>query len=126
MDLKSISTRISLSPEGLGELQNLYDHALQVGPSVAAYLVKLVTLGYMEQRIVGGARALLNLQKAYDSKRVDNACERALMGSKCNFEVIKNILLNNMDLIPLKSTIIAGNKNTGDTEYLRGSESFKI
>jgi hypothetical protein len=126
MDLKSLSTRISLSPEGLGELQNLYDHALQVGPSVAAYLVKLVTLGYMEQRIVGGARALLSLQKSYDKKRLDNACKRALMGSKCNFEIIKNILLNNMDLTPLKSTIIAGNKNTGDAEHLRGSESFKI
>ena len=126
MDIKSISTRISLSPEGLSELQNLYEHALQVGPSVAAYLLKLVTLGYMEQRIIDGARALLSLQKSYDSKRIDGACERALMGSKCNFEVIKNILLNNMDRIPIKSIMTAGNKTTGDTEYLRGSESFNL
>ena len=126
MDIKKLPTRISLSPEGLSELQKLYDQALQVGPSVGEYLLKLIRLGYMEQRILGGARALLSLLNAYDNKRIDNACKRGLMSAKCNFEIIKNILLNNMDLISMRTPPIATPQNSENTAHLRGAESFNL
>ena len=126
MDIQNLPTRISLSPEGLSELQHLYDKAVQVGPSTAAYLLKLVALGYMEQRIVGGARALLSLLKAYDSIRVDEACKRGLMDSKCNFEIIKNILLNNMDRLPVQRTPAGTTQPSETISYLRGSASFNL
>ena len=126
MNINNLSTRISLTPQGRSELQALYKKALLIGPNVADYLQKLVALGYMEQRILGGARALLGLQIAYGNQRLESACKRGLMGSKCNYEVIKTILLNNMDQIPQKSHPPNTDKVKQNTEYLRGPESFNL
>lgn len=126
MDINNLSTRISLSPEGLSELQVLCEKALLIGPAVATYLQKLIALGYMEQRILDGARALISLQIAYNRERLENACKRGLMSSKCNYEVIKTILLNNMDQVAPKKNQPKTDIAMQDTDYLRGPESFNI
>ncbi|GAB3357782.1 hypothetical protein GCM10027566_21970 [Arachidicoccus ginsenosidivorans] len=127
MDINNLTTRTPLSPISRAELQGLYEKALQIGPSVATYLEKLVVYGQMEQRILDGARALLSLQIAYGSVRLENACKRGLMGSKSNCEVVKNILRNNMDQVCTKGRPTIKKKgNMQDTEYLRGPESFNI
>lgn len=45
------------------------------------------------KRIMG----IIQLHKTYGSQRLDNACERALFGSKPSYRFIKNILQNNLD-----------------------------
>lgn len=126
MDINNLSTRISLSPSGLSELQILYEKALLIGPAVATYLQKLIALGYMELRILDGARALLCLQIAYGNQRLENACKRGLMSPRCNYEVIKTILLNNMDQVAPKKNPPKTDIAIQDTDYLRGPESFNI
>ncbi len=52
---------------------------------------------------IGYKRALgvIQLHRAYGSRRLDEACKRALETDSCSYMRIKSILKNNMDKIPL-------------------------
>jgi hypothetical protein len=95
--------------------------------------------GRMEKRVLDSCKAIINLKMAYNGERLENACIRGLFGPKYNYEVLKNILLNNLDQIApggdfskieqsnLKQTQWQNSgidNESSNTDHLRGAASF--
>jgi hypothetical protein len=70
---------------------------------------------------------VLQLSKAYDSKRINKACEMALNANSYSYYRIKNILENNMDKAELLDDLLSNNGQTHIPAHpnIRGASAYK-
>jgi len=68
---------------------------------------------------------IIQLHRAYGSKRLDNACKRALVAQAYSYNRIKNILMNNLDLVELNEDDSSLKSHIPTHENLRGASDYK-
>ena len=72
--------------------------AKKSGDHVAAYTEKLLNQNSYPEIAYKQCLGIINLKKIYSDKRLDKACEIAMNQYKYGYHIIKNILINKMDL----------------------------
>lgn len=72
------------------------------------------------------AMGVIQLHKIYGSKRLNDACERALYGKVYSYNMVKNILQNNLDTQQLDINELDGSEShIPDHENIRGASSYQ-
>lgn len=77
--------------------------ARKSGPHVEAYIDKLLQKESYPEVVYKQCLGVIKLQSQYTEQRLNNACKMALNQPRCGFHIIKNILVNKMDLIETSS-----------------------
>ena len=73
------------------------DQGRKVGINVGLFMAGLFLQGDYPDINYKRASGILQLAKTYGHQRVDKACLRAVFHDTCSYQMIKNILKNNMD-----------------------------
>jgi transposase len=76
---------------------DLLARARQVGPQTALAVEHMLSGSIYPEQNYKACHGLLMLQKTYGPVRLENACVRALTGSRINYTLIKNILRAGLD-----------------------------
>ncbi len=79
--------------------------AKKSGDYVAAYTEKLLNQNTYPEIAYKQCLGIINLKKTYSDERLDKACEIAIDQYKYGYHIIKNILVNKMDIADDSSTI---------------------
>ncbi len=96
------------------------------GPSVVSFVSGL--LGDNDYPEVNYKRALglIQLHKSYGSKRLNDACERALYGKVFSYNMVKNILKNNLDAQHIDINELEGaQSHIPSHSNIRGAASYQ-
>jgi hypothetical protein len=72
--------------------------AKKSGDNVAAYTEKLLKQNSYPEIAYKQCLGIINLGKEHSVERLDKACELAINQYKCGYHIIKNILVNKMDM----------------------------
>lgn len=72
--------------------------AQKSGPYVQAYVDKLLSQAFYPEIAYKQCLGVINLKKEYTDQRLDKACQMALDQPRFGYHIIKNILVNKMDL----------------------------
>jgi len=72
--------------------------AKKSGDNVAAYTEKLLSQNSYPEIAYKQCLGIINLGKEHSVERLDKACELAINQYKCGYHIIKNILVNKMDM----------------------------
>lgn len=75
------------------------DWARKSGPHVEAYVSKLLEKATYPEVVYKQCLGVINLKSAHTDQRLDNACRMALDYPRHGYHIIKNILVNKMDLM---------------------------
>lgn len=73
--------------------------AAENGPATHELFKKVMESKLIIDQSYSSCMGLLRLIKAYGATRMENACKRALTGSKISYGAVRNILQNNMDMV---------------------------
>lgn len=96
------------------------------GKNVAACIEKIIVSGDYPEIGYKRAMGLIQLHKAYGSKRLDNACKRAIQADAVAYQRIKNILKNNLDQSSLFYQDLEEDKSHIPVhENIRGASSYQ-
>lgn len=68
-----------------------------ISPEVEAYIIKLIAQYHYPELGYKQAQGILSLVKAYGKERLTNACRIGLKADKYRYQIIANILKNNID-----------------------------
>ena len=72
------------------------------------------------------AMGVIQLHKSYGSVRLNNACERALYGNTYSYNMVKNILKNNLDIEPVDADQLDGaTSHIPKHNNIRGASSYQ-
>ena len=82
----------------------------------------LASKTFIEQTF-DGCIGILRLGDKYGKQRLEAACTRAMKGSHINYRIVKNILENNMDKVPLSPTQL--DLFIPEHENIRGPQAYK-
>ena len=100
--------------------------AIPHGSNVAACVVQIIaSVDYPE---IGYKRAMgvIQLHRSYGSKRLDNACKRALQADAVSYKRIQNILKNNLDQSSLFFQDLEEDKShIPEHQNIRGASNYK-
>jgi hypothetical protein len=77
--------------------EELLTRAGRVGPQTALAIEHMLSGSIYPEQNYKACHGLLMLQKTYGPARLENACARALTGSRINYTLIKNILRSGLD-----------------------------
>ncbi|PNJ93990.1 hypothetical protein CEP15_13715 [Cylindrospermopsis raciborskii C07] len=102
--------------------EDLLEQAAQIGTCTAkAAALMLENSIYVEQNYKA-CFGMLMLQKKYKPERLEAACSRALLGTRVNYTMIKNILERGLD----KVIISAEEKNViPEHDNIRGKNNYQ-
>lgn len=75
--------------------------ALKIGISTQQYIEKVLQSRPVIQQAFDGCKGILRLVNHYNPERLEAACKRALPGSRCGYNTIKDILKNNLDKLSI-------------------------
>ncbi|MHA4847906.1 IS21 family transposase, partial [Flavitalea antarctica] len=99
----------------------LIGKAKRVGPNTEQVAIRILgTSIYMEQNYKS-CFGMIMLQKKYGTARLENACARALTGTRINYTMIKNILQSGLDKqlqIVMDQALPLHDNIRGATQYL--------
>jgi transposase len=95
--------------------------AKKSGDHVAAYTEKLLNQNTYPEIAYKQCLGIINLKKAYTDKRLDKACKIAMNQYRYGYHIIKNILVNKMDIADDSSTTKPHITKHGN---IRGSEFY--
>jgi transposase len=79
--------------------------AAENGPNTFEFFKKVMNSKLIIDQSYTACLGLLRLMSSYGSLRMEAACKRGLRGHKFSYGVIKNILVNNMDLLEEEAPI---------------------
>jgi transposase len=113
-----------LSVEKAVLLEQLFVQAAAIGPQTERYVSQLIQHSRLQKPMFGACRGILRLARLYGHQRMEAACQRALGGTKYNFNVIKDILSRNLDGREEISPP-ATYPSTQEHENIRGSRFFE-
>jgi len=101
--------------------EDLLAQASRMGaPVLQAATLMLENSIYIEQNYKA-CFGMLMLEKKYSAQRLEAACGRALLGSRVNYTMIKNILERGLD----KQLPFTGNHIIADHENIRGKDHYQ-
>ncbi len=115
---------LHLSVEKTALLEQFFAQAATIGPQTEMYVYQLIQHSRLQKPMFGACRGILRLARLCGHQRMEAACQRALGGTKYNFNIIKNILSRNLDGREEISPA-ATNSATGEHENLRGTQFFQ-
>lgn len=78
--------------------------AEKIGPDTLRVIEKVLSLKIYPEQTFRTCLGILRLGNKYGNQRLESACSRAITGSKVNYRIIKNILDNHLDQIPVPTT----------------------
>jgi hypothetical protein len=97
--------------------------AQKIGPNCFLYMGGLLKSRQFIEQIYKSCEGLLRLAKAYTSQRLEAACKRALKGYNFSYNTVKNILLNNLDILERTEQPFIFTMPAHDN--LRGAEAYR-
>ena len=95
--------------------------AEKIGPSTRVAIQLILQSSFYPEQNFKSCNGVLMLVKKYGAERIEAACSRVLKGSRVNYTLIKNILLNGMDKLqdtPLQQASLFH-------ENIRGSQHYQ-
>lgn len=95
--------------------------ARKIGPHVEAYIDQLLQKDSYPELAYKQCLGVINLGKLHTNQRLDNACKMALDQSRHGYHIIKNILVNKMDLMEPTLELIP---HISKHDNIRGSEFY--
>ena len=101
---------------------DLLAQASRIGPSATqAATLMLENSIYIEQNYKA-CFGMLMLQKKYDPGRLEAACSRALLGTRVNYTMIKNILERGLDKLGIPPDLF---NNIPPHDNIRGKDNYQ-
>ena len=95
--------------------------AEKIGPSTLTAIEHVLQSSFYPEQNYKSCNGILMLAKKYGARRMEAACSRILQGSRVNYSLIRNILVNGMDQLqdppPIQPTLFH--------ENIRGSQHYK-
>lgn len=101
--------------------EDLLDQAALLGPSVHQAAELILSANFFVEQNYKACHGLLMLAKKYSKQRLQQACDRALTGSRVNYTMIKNILLRGLDQVPVQKDLFV----TPDHANIRGPHHYQ-
>ena len=98
--------------------------AQKIGPSVHQYLTLVLGARLFTEQTYNTCLGLIRLGKTYGPQRLENACKRALSGSRYTYRVVADILANNLDQQPLQHQQTELFR-TPEHDNIRGKENYQ-
>ena len=95
--------------------------AEKIGPSTLAAIHRVLQSSFYPEQNYKACNGVLMLAKKYGSDRMEATCSRVLQGSRVNYTLIRNILVNGMD----KIQDVPSTQTTIFHENIRGSQHYK-
>jgi len=95
--------------------------AKKIGDNVQAYIDKILQEASYPEVAYKQCLGIIHLKESYTSQRVDNACKMALGQSRHRYLIIKNILINKMDMADQSENT---KSHIATHDNIRGSESY--
>lgn len=95
--------------------------AEKIGPSTLTAIGRVLQSSFYPEQNYKACNGILMLAKKYGADRMEAACSRILQGSRVNYSLIRNILINGMD--KLQDTPLV--QPTLFHENIRGSQHYK-
>ncbi|PIQ32104.1 MAG: LuxR family transcriptional regulator [Bacteroidetes bacterium CG18_big_fil_WC_8_21_14_2_50_41_14] len=95
--------------------------AKKSGANVEAYIGKLLQKDSYPELAYKQCLGVINLNKLHTDQRLDNACKMALDQPRYGYHIIKNILVNKMDLMQPTSELIP---HIAKHDNIRGSQFY--
>ncbi len=114
----------NLSVEKAVLLEQLFVQAAAIGPQTERYVYQLIQHSRLQKPMFSACRGILRLARLCGHQRMEAACQRALGGTKYNFNIIKNILTRNLDG-PEEIALVATTPANREHENLRGTRFFQ-
>lgn len=101
--------------------EDFLQQAEKVGPCTREAIQRILQSSFYPEQNYKSCNGLLMLMKKYGPERTEAACSRVLQGSRVNYTLIKNILVNGMDKLqetPLQHQSLFH-------ENIRGSQHYQ-
>jgi transposase len=95
--------------------------ASRIGINTENVIRIMLSSKYFIEQTYDGCIGILRLADKYGEGRLEAASKRALQGSRVNYRILKNILVNNLDKAPLITQL---DLFIPDHENIRGAEAF--
>lgn len=106
------------------------DYFIKLAAQHGAYTQELISKLFLQNDYPEAnykrAMGIIQLHKEYDSVRLNNACKRALYTDQFSYQMIKNILVNQLDTEPLDtSSIDNGQSHIPAHANVRGAAAYQ-
>jgi transposase len=98
------------------------ERAVCIGENTGLAIEMLLSSRVFIEQTYDSCIGLLQLGKKYGNDRLEAACKRANQGNGITYRIIKNILENNLDKVPIQNNF--SNLVIPDHGNLRGPESY--
>ncbi|MEK7227212.1 MAG: IS21 family transposase, partial [Bacteroidota bacterium] len=99
--------------------------AEKLGPGTLQVIEKALSLKIYPEQTFRTCLGVLRLGNKYGVQRLEAACSRAITGSKVNYRIIKNILENHLDQVPVSATNPNLFSSIIEHENIRGALNYK-
>jgi transposase len=107
-----------------------YDRALIEAGKISAVLKDFLQMVFNRKRHVEDAhrtyQAIMKLASKAGPQRIENACKRAISYNAYNYEILRRIIENNMDSLPIDEPMNepTANNPAQTNEFIRGKEYY--
>lgn len=101
--------------------EDLLTEAARVGPSVHKAATRILDNSFFIEQNYKSCFGMLRLQNKYGAARLELACERAILGSRVNYTLIKSILERGLD----KLSTIPTAQPLPHHENIRGKDHYQ-
>lgn len=98
--------------------------AKKVGPDTLLVIEKILGLKIYPEQTFRTCLGVLRLGTKHGEQRLEAACSRAITGSKVNYRIIKNILENHLDMVPVLAASPDIFSCVIEHENIRGAENY--
>jgi hypothetical protein len=105
------------------DADDFIERASGIGENTERIMEQILSSRTFMEQTYDACLGVLRLADKYGSNRLEAACKRARQGSRINYTIIKNILQNNQDKIP-----VAEDKSLAFLpahENIRGPENYR-
>jgi hypothetical protein len=93
-----------------------------IGPHTARLFERIMNDKPHPEMGYRGCLGIIRLAGKYSARRMEAACERALLTGACRYKSVESILKNSLDLAPPSSPPLS---STSPHDNIRGSEYFE-
>lgn len=100
--------------------------AIKHGKEVLTFIQGIIEQGDYPEVNYKRAMGVIQLHKSYGSERLNNACERAMYGHTFSYNMVRNILKNNLDSQPIDNNELEESQShIPDHENKRGPSAYQ-
>jgi hypothetical protein len=96
--------------------------AERIGDNTSKTIEKILSSKVFVEQTYDSCIGVFQLGKKYGNDRLEAACQRANQGNRITYRIIKNILENNLDKVPIEK--ISSNPIIPEHANIRGPEAY--